>query len=100
VTYTLQDEGEYTLPAVAISWWDPEQSVLRTARVPPISFSVAPNPELTSHLEALQGVAFGEAKRDSWSGAVLAGAAARARKQHRRQTPASAAGLPGLNPSC
>jgi len=208
VTYTLENEGDYTLPEVAISWWDPAGSALRTARVPAVSFSVAPNPELaeeaialpeepveevdaalagepgwradwrtwttfavvlallawgwrrawrlaraargraaawrearadgeaarfarftvaarsgdarvtmrellrwldvwadprfpitlaafaarvsdpelTSQLEALQTVAFAEAKPDSWSGAVLARAAARARKQHRSNT--------------
>ncbi len=52
-TYALQAEGEYTLPEVAVSWWDPGESALRTARLPAVSFHVEPNPNLAEEAIAL-----------------------------------------------
>ncbi len=50
VTYVMRQEGEYRLPEVEIVWWDSVASRLRTATVPPIDFSVAPNPALIEEL--------------------------------------------------
>ena len=44
-TYVLEKEGEVELPEVVISWWNLESEELEEAKLPAVSFNVAPNPE-------------------------------------------------------
>jgi len=47
VTWILQKEGSYTLPALRIAWWNLAEGRLETAEVPEHAFAVAPNPDLS-----------------------------------------------------
>jgi hypothetical protein len=49
-TYLLETEGSYTLPAIERSWWDVSAGRLVEASVPPVSFTVAPNPDLAGEI--------------------------------------------------
>ncbi len=51
VSYVAQEDGTYTLPPVAIAWWDWTDEVLRTAELPPVTFTVEPDPDLASEIE-------------------------------------------------
>jgi hypothetical protein len=44
VTYVLQKEGSYRLPAIEIAWWDTNARTLRKARLDELGFPVAANP--------------------------------------------------------
>jgi len=50
VTYVFQEEGRYELPAIEIPWWDSSSSRLRTASLPAIDLTVAPNPDLAEEI--------------------------------------------------
>ncbi len=43
VTYVLERPGEYRLPAIELSWWDPQEGRLVTERLEERSFEVAPS---------------------------------------------------------
>ena len=49
-SYILQKEGHYELPGVSLVWWDVGAGALRTARVDPVAFDVAPNPDLAEEI--------------------------------------------------
>lgn len=44
IGYVLQRAGDYELPGLEIQWYDPGVGKLRSARVPALRLSVAPNP--------------------------------------------------------
>ena len=44
-TFVAEEEGDYTLPAVEISWWDVDEEKLAVARLTAIELRVDPNPE-------------------------------------------------------
>jgi len=44
-SYVIQKDGEYTLPAINIAWWDLSAGRLREASVAAVKFSAAPNPD-------------------------------------------------------
>jgi hypothetical protein len=43
VTYVLGKEGHYTLPEIAILWWDPQKSKMNKTRLSSIEFQVGGN---------------------------------------------------------
>ncbi|MHC8344348.1 hypothetical protein [Pseudomonas sp. RT6P73] len=43
VTYRIDTEGRYSLPAIELKWWDASSQQTRTAQVPPVSFDAAAN---------------------------------------------------------
>jgi hypothetical protein len=43
VTYRIDTEGHYSLPAVELKWWDASSQQTRTAQVPAVSFDAAAN---------------------------------------------------------
>ncbi|WP_419710744.1 hypothetical protein [Pseudomonas sp. NFX224] len=43
VTYRIDAEGHYSLPPIAIKWWDASTRQTRTAQVPAINFDAAAN---------------------------------------------------------
>ncbi|SNY42869.1 Oxygen tolerance [Pseudomonas sp. LAMO17WK12:I6] len=43
VTYRIDKAGAYTLPAIAVKWWDVKTQQSRTAQVPAISFEATAN---------------------------------------------------------
>jgi hypothetical protein len=43
VTYRIDTEGHYTLPAIELKWWDASSRQTRTAQVPAVSFDAAAN---------------------------------------------------------
>ncbi|MCK6623374.1 MAG: BatD family protein [Calditrichaceae bacterium] len=48
VTYIMQEEGDYELPAIEISWWDLSANKLRRSTVAAVKFTVIPNPEFSA----------------------------------------------------
>jgi len=50
VTYVLQEEGVYELPGLELVWWNVEARRLRRAKLPGVSFSVAPNPAFVEEI--------------------------------------------------
>jgi len=54
--YFIQKEGDYTLPAIELKWWNLNTNRLVTATIPVVHFTAAPNPgyvaELPPDLEA------------------------------------------------
>lgn len=50
VSYVAQEEGEYRLPGIEISWWDVGAERMRSASVPEVSFVVVANPNLVNEL--------------------------------------------------
>jgi hypothetical protein len=53
LTYVARDPGDYTLPAVAIAWWNTVANRLERAELPPIRFTVVPNPDLEPVFETV-----------------------------------------------
>lgn len=43
-TYLIEKAGTYTLPEISVSWWDLNAGQLRTAALPAVTFTAAPNP--------------------------------------------------------
>ncbi|MHC8327140.1 hypothetical protein [Pseudomonas sp. LB1P83] len=43
VTYRIDSEGRYNLPAIELKWWDTSSQQTRTAQVPAVSFNAAAN---------------------------------------------------------
>ncbi|WP_150778590.1 BatD family protein [Pseudomonas fluorescens] len=43
VTYRIDREGRYSLPAVELKWWDASNQQTRTAQVPAVTFEAAAN---------------------------------------------------------
>jgi hypothetical protein len=43
VTYRIDTEGRYNLPAIELTWWDASSQQTRTAQVPAVSFEAAAN---------------------------------------------------------
>jgi hypothetical protein len=43
VTYRIDTEGRYNLPAIDLTWWDASSQQTRTAQVPAVSFEAAAN---------------------------------------------------------
>lgn len=43
VTYRIDNEGRYNLPAIELKWWDASSQQTRTAQVPAVSFEAAAN---------------------------------------------------------
>jgi hypothetical protein len=39
VSYVVEDAGDYTLPAIELSWWDSRSQQARTSSVPAVAFS-------------------------------------------------------------
>ncbi len=44
VTYIVEQAGEYTLPSIALQWFDPESGRLRKPALPEQSFTAQPDP--------------------------------------------------------
>lgn len=51
VTYVMQDEGEFALPAIELAWWDVGAERLRRESVAGTSFVVIANPDLVTEFE-------------------------------------------------
>ncbi|MEJ2140349.1 MAG: BatD family protein [Gammaproteobacteria bacterium] len=45
VTYVLQSEGEFTIPAVEVSWFNPQRRRMMTETLEAVTIEVAPNPD-------------------------------------------------------
>jgi hypothetical protein len=43
VTYRIDTQGHYSLPAIEVKWWDASSQQTRTAQVPAVSFDAAAN---------------------------------------------------------
>ena len=48
--YFIQKEGDYTLPAIELKWWNLGTNRLTTATLPAIHFAAAPNPDYVAEL--------------------------------------------------
>jgi hypothetical protein len=48
--YFLRKEGDYTLPAIHLQWWNLNTNKLVTATLPPVHLIVAPNPGYVDEL--------------------------------------------------
>jgi BatD DUF11 like domain len=48
--YFVEKEGEYTLPALELKWWNLETNRLATATIPAVHFTAAPNPDYVAEL--------------------------------------------------
>jgi BatD DUF11 like domain len=48
--YFIQKEGEYTLPAIELKWWNLSLNRVDTATLPSIQFTAAPNPSYVAEL--------------------------------------------------
>ena len=48
-TFVLQAEGEVTLPALALQWWDPRAAELHVETIPALKLNVTANPSLQSN---------------------------------------------------
>ena len=74
VSYRLEREGEYRLPAVEVAWWDVEAQRLRTASVPPVAFPVAAAPARADEIplppEEAAGLAEAPAAAGAWRDAL------------------------------
>lgn len=44
--YFIQKEGDYTLPAIQLKWWNLAAKRMETATLPAVHFTAAPNPDL------------------------------------------------------
>jgi hypothetical protein len=49
-TYLIRKEGSYTLPGIQIKWWDLAAHKIRTATLPAIHSTAAPNPAYSPEL--------------------------------------------------
>jgi hypothetical protein len=52
--YFLRKEGDYTLPAIHLQWWNLNTSKLVTSTLPPVHLIVAPNPGYVDELPPAQ----------------------------------------------
>jgi hypothetical protein len=48
--YLIQKEGDYTLPAIELKWWNLSSNRVDTAILPPTHFTAAPNPSYVAEL--------------------------------------------------
>jgi hypothetical protein len=48
--YLIQKEGDYTLPAIELKWWNLSTMRLQTAVLPPVHFVASPNPGVAREL--------------------------------------------------
>jgi BatD DUF11 like domain len=48
--YFIHKEGDYTLPAIELTWWNLDTGRLVTATLPPVHFAAAPNPDYVQEL--------------------------------------------------
>lgn len=48
--YLILKEGDYTLPAVEVQWWNTTSNKLMTATLPPVHFTAAANPDFVAEL--------------------------------------------------
>lgn len=48
--YFFRKEGEYTLPAIEVQWWNLNSNKLVTSTLPPVHFTVEPNPGYVAEL--------------------------------------------------
>jgi hypothetical protein len=48
--YLIQKEGEFTLPAIELKWWNLSTKRLQTAVLPPVHFVASPNPGVATEL--------------------------------------------------
>jgi hypothetical protein len=48
ITYVCQRPGHFVIPAVRLTWWDPDSKRLRTIDFPVRELEVAPNPAIPS----------------------------------------------------
>jgi hypothetical protein len=48
--YFIQKEGDYTLPAIELRWWNLSSNRLVTATIPAVHFTAAPNPSYVAEL--------------------------------------------------
>ena len=48
--YFIQKEGDYTLPAIELQWWNLNTNRLVTATIPAVKFTAAPNPGYVAEL--------------------------------------------------
>jgi hypothetical protein len=46
-TYTMEREGEYTLPELTVHWWHPKSKEVQVATVTELEFRVVPNSDFT-----------------------------------------------------
>ncbi len=44
-TYALEQAGSFSIPEIAINWWDTDKETLETVELEARTFSVAPNPD-------------------------------------------------------
>jgi hypothetical protein len=50
VTYVLEKEGQYRVPAIDIDWWDTVARTVRRASLPELALTVAANPDLKAEI--------------------------------------------------
>ncbi len=67
ITYVFQRPGEYTIPAVKLTWFDLDAKQLRTEELPGQSFAVVANPAM-----ATAGAAQAAASSKAWTWGRLA----------------------------
>jgi hypothetical protein len=70
-TYVVQAPGRYALPAVTITWWNPQTDAIQTASAPPVTFEAAASaakPELALPVDDAGALARVWSR---WSWAVL-----------------------------
>ena len=48
--YFLQKEGDYTLPAIELKWWNLTTNRMAAATLPTVHFTAAPNPDYVAEL--------------------------------------------------
>ena len=48
--YLIPKEGDYTLPAIELKWWNLSTKRLQTAVLPPVHFVASPNPGVVTEL--------------------------------------------------
>jgi hypothetical protein len=48
--YFIQKEGDYTLPAIELRWWNLSSNRLVTATIPAVHFTATPNPSYVAEL--------------------------------------------------
>ena len=84
VAYVPQAQGDYSLPGVALQWWDVNAGQLRTATVPSVELHVLPNSALVMEIPLPEDSTVAEAMTDQpgssslgslarWWGGLLAG---------------------------
>lgn len=66
VTYVLEKEGLYRVPAIDIDWWDTAASRLRRASLPELALSVAANANLKAEIPLPEDPSEKPPAPDSW----------------------------------